>query len=218
MVIMVIFVLIVGLGASLTRACLAMVINSIARYYGRSMQKLRLIIFVAGLSLLLSPLQFLELGWQYSFLAYIGIVIVAPIFESFLYGNKRSGVIIGALLQSFSAQLLCLPISLYNFGSFSVVGLITGVILSPTMAPLMLLIVASIASQSFGILAAMLLKLHVVIIQKTASFSWASISLVANASIFLLYIPIVLIVAIMYGNNRVHSLAKSEKYGKIYSC
>lgn len=61
-----------------------------------------------------------DLGWLLSFLAFFGILVLAPAVESRLGSPKP--IIIRPLIESLAAQLLTLPLILYAFGQLSIVA------------------------------------------------------------------------------------------------
>ena len=86
------------------------------------MHPARLLAYVAALSAGLFPEKFLSLGWQLSFASYAGILLLLPPLEKYFYPNHRPSYIATMVLVSISAQLSCLPLSIYNFGSILAIG------------------------------------------------------------------------------------------------
>ena len=219
------FISVTGFSASMARASLMSLLALFAWYFGRKFHPARLFLYVVALTLLLNPYNLQNIGWQLSFAAYFGIIFFAPALTKYLYGRAKPGFLTGAFLVSLSAQLFCLPISIYHFGMFSAAGLILGLVISPTIAPIMAL---TLLSGTFLPPAAkptaLIIRIHLYLINFAAQIPWASFTLPAgNAVILLAYLPLCVLLFIL--KRRSHydfrprtTLAKSQKYGKIYAC
>ena len=191
-----IFVSVAGLGASMLRAAVLTLFSLLAWYFGRKFHPMRAILYVASLSLFVNPGYITDLAWQLSFASYLGIIFIAPLFLDYFYGNDTPGFIMNTCLQPISAQLLCLPISIYNFGAFSVVGLISNILIPPSIPIAMLLSLLCVffswmplVSDILAFLTKSLLELHVHTIDFLSKLSWASKEITSGDSrILLLYL------------------------------
>ncbi len=135
-----IFILMTGFSASMVRAGLVVLLSTVAWYYGRQFQALKLLMLVAGISLLINPLYLWgDAAWWLSFLSFFGVLIVAPIFSQFFYGDEQTGFIRSIVLTSISAQLAVLPISMLFFGRISLVAPLANLLVAPFVPLLMLL-------------------------------------------------------------------------------
>lgn len=139
MLLIVVFLSITGLSPSLMRAGLVSGISLFADYCGRKFHPGRLLIYVAAISALLNPRIILNLAWQLSFASYAGIMILAPLLEKYFYGRNKPGFIAEMIIITISAQLFCLPLSVYYFGQFSIVGLLANALVTPVIPCIMLL-------------------------------------------------------------------------------
>lgn len=110
----------------------------------------------------------------------------------FLYGSCKPNSFANALIVSISAQLFCLPISIYNFGMFSVAGIIVGLIISPTIALVMTLTLLSGTFLPFlAVVLEVVIKTHLFLIDYAASIPWVAIELSpGNKLILLIYVPL----------------------------
>lgn len=219
------FISVTGFSASMARASLMSLLALLAWYFGRKFHPVRLFFYVVALTLLINPYNLQNVGWQLSFAAYFGIIFFAPVLAKYLYGRAKPSFLTSAFLVSLSAQLFCLPISIYNFGMFSVAGLVLGLIISPTIALVMALTLLSGTFLLFvAKLAIPIIQIHLALIGFAAQIPWASFTLpVGNATVLLTYLPLIALLLILKQRShydfRPHAaLAKSQKYGKIYAC
>jgi len=160
----VLYIGMIGLTPSLLRAGFVIFCQLFASYFGRKLDKRRIIFFTVVVTLLVNPNYIDNLGWQLSMLAYIGILVLDPLIESFLFGeglnkrrsikkknyiakmltkvnvilNFRSGFII-----AIAVNMMVLPIILYRFGHFSLISIFITLILTPLM-PMILFSIAMI--------------------------------------------------------------------------
>lgn len=197
------FVSITGLSASMLRATFLALLSLITWYFGRKIHPARAILYVASFSLFVNPGNIANLAWQLSFASYIGIIFLAPLILGYFYEKDSPSFIANTCIQSISAQLMCLPLSIYNFGAFSIVGLISNLLIPPAIPITMLLSLLSVLfawvpylSDVLAMLAKALLEFQVYIIRALSNLSWASPSIDSNdARIFLFYlIPVAIFI------------------------
>ena len=163
------FVLIVGFTPSMTRAALVSSLSLCVGYAGRKFTPLRLLIFVATLTLLISPLNCLNLGWQLSFASFFALLIIAPRLQKLFYGGKKPPWLASMLLTSLATTLTCAPILIYNFGTISLLSFVANLVILPTLPYAMLLVFLTGTTSWFwpwlagiiGKLAAFLLDAHI---------------------------------------------------------
>ena len=186
------FISVAGFSASMARASLMSLLGLAAWYFGRKFNPGRLFLYVMALTLIINPRNLTNVGWQLSFIAYFGIIFFAPVLIRFLYGHRKPNSFANALIISISAQLFCLPISIYNFGMFSVAGIIVGLIISPTIALAMALTLLSGTFLPFlAVALEVVIKIHLFLIDYAASIPWVAIELPpGNKLILLIYVPL----------------------------
>lgn len=194
------FVLVVGFTPSMTRAALVTSLSLLVGYVGRKFTSFRLLSLVAALTLLLTPTNFQNLGWQLSFASFFGIMLLAPRLQNLLYGGKKPPWLASMLITSISTGLTCAPILIYNFGSLSFLSLVANLIILPTL-PYAMLLVFLTGSLSFcatlaklsGQLATLLLDFHIFIINFLSEKQMFILELSSgDARVYLLYLPILL--------------------------
>jgi competence protein ComEC len=146
------FMAVTGLSPSMSRAGLVAGLCLAAWYYGRKFHPLVLLPFVAALTLLVNPLYgWGDLGWQLSFAAFAGVMILAPLMQAYFFGTKKPGTFRQVAGETIAAQLATLPILVGVFGQFSNVALPANLLVVPLVPLAMLLVFLA------GVLAAFLL-------------------------------------------------------------
>ncbi len=134
------FLLVTGLSASIVRAAIVSVLSLGAWYYGRNIKPILLISFTAALTAGWNPLYlWSDIGWYLSFLAFFGVLVIAPLLAKRLYPNKAPRPLTMLLLESLSAQLMTAPLIMYIFGQISVVGILANLLVVP-FVPLAMLV------------------------------------------------------------------------------
>ncbi len=134
------FVSLVGFTPSMLRAGFVSGLTILLAFVGRKMTPVRLLLLAAAVTLLISPIDFLNLGWQLSFASFTGLLLVAPQLIKFLYGGKKPPLIADMLITSLATLLSCAPILIYNFGDLSLLALAANLIILPTLPICMLLV------------------------------------------------------------------------------
>ena len=126
-----IFIVMTGLQPSGIRAGIMGGLFLLGQYLGRLSISLRAIVFAGAAMLAQNPLLLrLDIGFQLSFLAILGVIYLLPTFKEWLKfipsENLKS-----ILAMTFSAYLFTLPILIYNFGYVSLVAPITNILIIP---------------------------------------------------------------------------------------
>jgi competence protein ComEC len=183
------FVLITGLSPSMSRAGLVAGLSLLAWYYGRKFHPLVLLSFTAAITLLINPtFGWNDLGWQLSFLAFAGVMILAPLLQAYFFGDKEPGAIRQILGETISAQIATFPILVASFGVFSNVAIVANLLVLP-LVPLAMLLVflcgifAIIVPLAAIILAhptQWLLGYMISVAKQLAELPWAQTALVMN--------------------------------------
>ncbi|TAK94843.1 ComEC family competence protein [Patescibacteria group bacterium] len=180
------FVVMVGLPASAVRAGVMGGTLLWAMKHGRLANSLNAILLAAVVMLALNPLLLRwDVGFQLSFLATIGIILLAPLWESQFVKKHNALGLLEIVLLSISAQVFVVPVILLNFHTFSVVSLLANVLILPIVPISMLLVfltaVVGLVSQLFSSplawLAFLLLKYEVLVIEYLSSWRWASVEM-----------------------------------------
>lgn len=200
------FVAVTGLSPSMSRAGLVAGLSLLAWYYGRKFHPLVLLPLAAAVTLLINPSYgWNDLGWQLSFAAFAGVMILAPLGQRYFFGEAKPGTIRQILGETISAQIATLPILVLAFGQFSNVAIVTNLLILPLVPLAMLLtfiaglgalalpfVVAFIGIPAYALLAYMT---HVA--TYFAHLPWAQTALTINGWPIVLYYG-VLIAACLY--------------------
>ena len=136
----ILFALLVGLSATVIRASIMAILVLVAEAIGRQYAIWRGL-FLAGLvMLLINPyLLVYDIGFQLSFMATLGLILIAPQFETSLIKVPTTIGIRGFLLATLATQIAVAPLLLYHMGQFSVVAVIVNVLVLPAVSTAMLL-------------------------------------------------------------------------------
>lgn len=130
--IIILFVLVTGSSASIVRAALVSGVSLWAWYYGRSLRPSVLILLVATLSAGWFPVYiWSDIGWYLSFLAFSGILIVAPLITKRIYNTQKPHAIVQLCIETFSAQLMTIPIIMFIFGRVSTISFVSNILIVP---------------------------------------------------------------------------------------
>ena len=176
-----IFMSLTGLSPSMLRAGLVTILSLITWYYGRKIHPFVLLPLAATITLIINP-QFgwNDLGWQLSFLSFIGVIVLAPLLQKFFFGNKPPGTLRQIVGETLSAQIMTLPVLIAAFGAVSNVALIANVMILPFVPLAMLLVFVSgilstipLIGGLIAILATYLLKYMTIVAGWLANLPWA---------------------------------------------
>ena len=157
-----IYPLMTGLAASALRSAIMAALAFLAIYHNRTSSLINALIFSAAIMLLFNPLLLsVDIGFQLSFVAILGIIYIYPIGDSIVknylakkHWRTRTKKMVKTLLETINltlvSQLVILPISLISFQQLSLIAPITNLLILWTFPTLL-------ASLIIGIFAAALL-------------------------------------------------------------
>ena len=143
-ILLLLFIIMVGAPASAIRAGIMGGLFLLAQKVGRLKSASRAIVFAATVMLVQNPLLLkLDVGFQLSFLAVMGIIYLMPIFQYYFlkwFPVEWSSVktLGGLLSMTLAAQVFTLPILIYNFGYVSLVAPFTNVLVVPLLPYIMI--------------------------------------------------------------------------------
>jgi competence protein ComEC len=143
-----VYIVLVGFPASGIRAGVMATILLLSQKLGRQNTNSRTIIMAGAVMLFLNPLLLLyDAGFQFSFLAALGIIYLNSLFNNlfnFVFKfflkikTEKPKQILSMLSTTFSAQVFTLPLMAYSFGNISLVSPITNLLILPIVEPLMI--------------------------------------------------------------------------------
>ncbi len=176
------FIAVTGISPSMSRAGLIAGLSLLAWYYGRRFHPLVLLPFAAAVTLLVNPAYaWNDLGWQLSFAAFAGVMILAPLLQAYFFGDKKPGLLRQILGETIAAWLCTLPILVMAFGEFSNVAIMANLLVLPLVPIAMLLtFIAGVgamvlpgAMQIIGAPASALLQYMTGVAEYFAALPWA---------------------------------------------
>ena len=176
------FVGVTGFSPSMTRAALVTSLSLAAWYYGRAIHPVVLILFAAAATGAWNPLYVWgDVGWYLSFLAFGGVMLLAPLALKRLFGERSIPQLAQILIETLCAELATLPLTMFVFGSVSVVSLAANLAVAPLVPLAMLLTfaagVACVALPGFGgwlaLPAVWLLNYMTAMVSWLAAIPWA---------------------------------------------
>jgi competence protein ComEC len=194
------FVAAAGGGSSAFRAGLMALLALFARGTGRTYDALRALGAVFVLMLLVNPLLLVDdPGFQFSFVATLGLIIGTPLIEPKMKW-VRNGFLREILATTIAAQVAVLPILLYQTGNLSLVALPANALVLPFVPLTMLLsfitgvigILVPVIGIYAGLPAFALLAYIIGVARITAGLPWAHLII----PVFPFWIVIALYVAL----------------------
>jgi competence protein ComEC len=129
------FVLLVGLSPSVTRAGIMAGLVLLALLLGRSYAIVRALLLAGVVMVLVNPYVLLyDPGFQLSFMATLGLIVVAPYFEERLTLAPQTLSIRSYIVATIATQIAVLPLLLYHIGEVSLVAVLANVLVLPAVA------------------------------------------------------------------------------------
>ena len=138
----VLYIFLVGMPASGVRAGIMVGLLFLAQLISRQSFNLRTLVIAASIMLLFNPLLLrFDLGFQLSFVAVLGIILIAPVINKWLDIIFRGKVawLQEIIAMTVAAQLFTLPLLISSFGYFSLVSLLSNIVVLPITPLLMAL-------------------------------------------------------------------------------
>lgn len=200
-----VFILMTGFAASIVRAAIVSILSLWAWYYGRKIRPILILAFTAAITALVNPFYIWgDLGWYLSFLAFFGVLIIAPLAAKRFF-KKRPRLLGMIVLETLAAEVMTLPLIMATFGQLSLIGLLANAIVVPLIPFTMLFgVIAGTAGMLLPALAGwftwpanMLLTFILDMVKIFAaipeSFQRVSINLMAMLSLYLVALVLVVI-------------------------
>ena len=135
-----VFLLLTGSSPPIVRAAIISLLSIGAWYYGRAIRPLVLLMLAAAVTVMANPIYlWSSVSWWLSFLAFFGVLVLAPLVARRIIGAREPGVLAGILIESACATVMVLPFVLFIFGEMSLVSLPANLLVVPFVAWAMLL-------------------------------------------------------------------------------
>ncbi len=134
--IIILFAILVGLSATVVRASVMAGLLIVARSSGRVYAVLRALMITGVGMLLLNPYLLVhDPGFQLSFLATLGLILLSPFLESKLTRIPSFLGVRGFVTATLATQIFVLPLLLFQMGTLSIVSVLVNVLVLP-MVPI----------------------------------------------------------------------------------
>lgn len=190
------FIAMIGFPSSAVRAGIMGGMLIWAMKHGHIAESANAILFSAAIMLLLNPLLLrYDVGFQLSFLATLGIIMLSPFWEKGFVKKHKALGITEMIVLTISASIFVLPIIMYNFGTLSLISILANVAVLPFVPLAMLLIflvsLAGILSPYFAMpfawLAYIINHYIITIVSMLADLSWSSKNVAMSVWMVLIY-------------------------------
>ena len=180
------FALVVGLSATVVRASIMAGILLLGKLLGRTYDVLRALLFAALIMVLINPYILLyDIGFQLSFMATLGLVLVLPQFESTLATHSTQLKFRDLFFATVVTQIFVLPLLMYHIGEVSLVSVLVNMLVLPMVPVAMLLtfitgLVGAVSiplGSLIGLLAYLPLQYIMVVAELFAAFPFAVVTI-----------------------------------------
>lgn len=136
-----IYAMMIGVGPSILRALVGLVLMMTIKYFGRNVSVYRTTEMIVSICLIIRPEFVNQIGFWLSVLAYFSIIKIVPSATRYFYGTKeelkdfyrRPGFLVKSLISSIVISVITLPISLYFFGKFTWLSILANIVLLPSL-------------------------------------------------------------------------------------
>jgi competence protein ComEC len=191
----------VGFSATVVRASIMAALVLIAKQIGRTYTVIRSLLITGIVMVLINPyLLGFDVGFQLSFIATLGLILLAPCIEKYVKFMPTTIGLREFLTATVATQIFVTPMLLYHIGEFSVVSVLVNMLVLPMVPVAMLLtfaagmagFVSAAASIPIGYIAYLSLLYITWIAQFFAQLPFASFVVPAFpfAYVFLAYISL----------------------------
>ncbi|MFA5987117.1 MAG: ComEC/Rec2 family competence protein [Candidatus Paceibacterota bacterium] len=204
------FVLMTGSGASSVRAAIMALVALLARATGRVYDATAALILAGFIMIVYNPASLVfDLSFQLSFLATLGIIFVSPIVEKYFSWAPSHFGIREAATNSVAAQVLVLPLIVYQMGQLSVISLIANVLVVPLIPVTMFFgfVTGGLGMFSFylafvpALISQALAVVELWIVSVLSSFSFASVNLPPFSAVILYIVYASVVVLLVFLNS-----------------
>ncbi len=127
------FVIFTGAEASVIRAGIMGGLVVVARLFGRAGKPLNIVLLAASSMLLIWPRLLIDLGFQLSFIAMLGLLYLAPVLQKLLKHLPEVLNLRQVIAETLSASLATLPLLLIRISSLSMVSPLANVLIVPVI-------------------------------------------------------------------------------------
>ncbi|MCD5381340.1 MAG: ComEC family competence protein [Candidatus Pacebacteria bacterium] len=214
------FALVVGLSATVVRASVMASLVLLAQVLGRRYNVMRALILAGALMVLINPyLLIYDIGFQLSFMATLGLILIVPQFESTAMSSSRTLGFREFFLATLATQIAVLPLLMYHIGEVSLIAVLVNMLVLPVVPLAMLLtFITGLLGFIFiplatlvGYLATLSLSYILVVAEWFGSATYASVSVpqFSVGGVFFMYVLMVSVWYLVkrYSNNSADTLS-----------
>jgi competence protein ComEC len=220
-----VYVPLAGAGPSIQRAAVMGAAGLVATFAGRRSSRLFALVLALGVTLAVDPEIGADIGWQLSFAAVFGILLLAsPLREALVARLGRDGwrrALAEGVAVTVAATVATAPLVAFHFETLSTTTLVANVLALPAVAPAMWLgMVAAAVAQVPGLpleplnaLDALLLAYVAQIAAWCAAPSWAEVHVhLGPAGLVASYAALaaVLVAVVRFGRRRRLAMARGQ--------
>ena len=130
-ILVLIYTLMTGLGASVVRAGLMLIFVLVGKLIDRDAHSVSLLSFVALLMLIYNPAYLNDIGFQMSFLATMGILIMAKPIQEKMKNVKLPEIVKGDMVIPVIAQGWVVPAQMFYFNTFAPYSIFANIAIIP---------------------------------------------------------------------------------------
>lgn len=135
------YVAFIGFQPPIIRAAIMGTVLIFAQYLGKEAESMRALLFSAIVMLLLYPIWLFDLGFQLSFLATAGLILLGKplnlLTDKTIIIKSLPKILKESLSTTLSAQIAVTPLLFYSFGSFSVISPVVNMLVLPVVPVIM---------------------------------------------------------------------------------
>lgn len=146
----IIYTYLVGADAAVSRAAVMGIMFLLAIWVGRPGLALNALFFSAFILTFINPLILGDVGFQLSFMATLGLIVLVPPLERLVFGllkrylkTEQLGLMMTLLstlvIVTLAAQIITTPLIVYHFGRLSLVSLLSNLLILPAQPLIMTL-------------------------------------------------------------------------------
>lgn len=203
--------LITGMPPSVIRAATIITFIVIGNITQKNYTPINSIAASAFIILLFAPNMIYSLGFQFSYSAYTGIILIFPLLsKNFKTLNKVTKYILSMLCLTLAAQIASFPLSIYYFHQFPLGSFIANLIVVPIMTILLYTSTISLAlpffiSHKIAFITEFISDTIIFLLNKLLSISLIKEDLYPEVvEVILIYFFIIFSIALIYKFKRIH--------------
>ncbi len=201
-----------GLSPSVSRAALMFSIMALGNLQNRSAGSLNAIALSAFILLIINPLNITNIGFQLSFAAVVGIILLYPkIYGILEVKNKWLDKVWSLTAVSVAAQIATAPIGLFYFHQFSNYFILSNYLLIPLSTLAIWICILAFIFSGFGFIAPFIVKALSLIVKAMNSVSGGIEALpfsvtediyISTPQLFVLYFVIIFLAVFFFSTKK----------------